>query len=261
MRIVTVEGVRCLVACENPAGTAKWQGACDWLRRVPAGSRVVTWSSGGHGCSVALAAQRLGLRATVVIPSQAELDRELLLEKTAATLLRVDGTVDDCKTVALEQPGIPVPGFDDVQTIHGHRWLYRHASGDEPVFVPVGGGGLLAAACMEVGDRAVAVEHTYAMSLTESREAGHPVPVDPQWAPTGVRVAQVGRIPFEIILTVNPSSHVVDDRQVTEAADLLEAAGVQVEAAGAMALAAALYHGAGGWALVSGGPPQGPADA
>jgi threonine dehydratase len=255
VRTVEVGGVRCLIAYENPAGTAKWWGAVEWLSRLPAGTAVTAWSSGGHGCAVALAADRLGLRATVAVPRDAKPDRLALLATTGADVLLADD-LDDAHKLALAAPGVPVPGYDDVATIVAHTRLWMSVDGEGLVFVPVGGGGLAASAAIALGGRrVVAVQHAPATSLAASLAHGRPTRVDPGSCPVAVRVPVVGRVPLAICAATGVATTVVDDRQVAAALRLLHGLGVKAEPAGAIGLAAGLTFGSG-TALVSGGRPK-----
>ena len=247
--------VSCLVAFENPAGTAKWLGAVSWLARLPRGTPVTAWSSGGHGCAVALAADMLGLHATVAVPADAKPERLETLAGTSADVL-IANDLEDAHRLALAAPGVPVPGYDDVATIVAHAALWDDVDDVSTVFVPVGGGGLVASACMALGsDRVVGVQHAPATSLSASLEAGHPVRVDPGDAPIAVRVPTVGRVPLAMMLATGVRTVAVGPDEVDAARTYLQVAGVDAEPAGAIATAAALTFG-GGTALVSGGRPK-----
>ena len=255
IRTVSVDGVDCLLAYRNPAGTAKWWGAYAWLSRLPAGCRVTAWSSGGHGCAVALAADRLGLHATVAIPRDADPSRIALLAGTGARVI-LCRDLDDAYRHALDAPGVPVPGFDDVATVAAHGVLWSDVPAGDTVYVPVGGGGLAASAALHLGgQRIVAVQHAPATSLARSLETGRPTPVHPGDAPVAVRVREVGRVPFEILRTASVTTAEVGPDEVAVALARLRAVGVDAEPAGAVAFAAARAAGAG-VALVSGGTPQ-----
>lgn len=249
--------VSCLVAFENPAGTAKWLGAVSWLSRLPRGTAVTAWSSGGHGCAVALAADMLGLDATIAVPADAKPDRLELLATTSAEVLIADD-LEDAHRRALAAPGVPVPGYDDVATIVAHGDVWAAVDDVSTVFVPVGGGGLVASACMALGSaRVVGVQHAPASSLEVSLAAGHPVRVDPGDAPIAVRVPTVGRVPLSMMLATGVTVVTVGPAEVADALAYLQVAGVDAEPAGAIAVAGALASG-GGTALVSGGRPKDP---
>ena len=259
MRTVEVSAdgakVSCLVAFENPAGTAKWEGAVRWLSRLPRGTAVTAWSSGGHGCAVALAADLLGLHATIAVPEDAKPDRLELLDRTSAEVLVVDD-LEEAHARALAAPGVPVPGYDDVATIVAHSALWDAVDRDGLVFVPVGGGGLAASACLALGgDRVVGVQHAPATSLSASLTIGYPARVDPSGAPVAVRVPKIGRVPLSMMLATTVGTAIVGQVEVADALGLLHAAGIDAEPAGAIATAAALAFG-GGTALVSGGRPK-----
>lgn len=237
---VVVDGVSCLVAADNPARTAKWASVVSRMRLLPKDTRVVAASSGGHGCAVALAAQKFGQRATIVVPTTARRDRLELLRQTGCNLMAVVGTYEDCRRVALEQPGWFFSGFDDLALLDGHRWMFPYQN----MTVPIGGGGLFAAALMEQNGEVIGIEHVHARAMSLSLAAEQRIYTDVSEALGPVAVPQVGALNYEIVRAYKPRIVAVTNDEVSAAQRKLWDAGVQAELAGALGLAGALVTGA-----------------
>lgn len=256
---------RLSVKCENlqPAGAFKIRGAYNMLAQLGEAERsrgVVTYSSGNHGQSLALAAHLLGVRAVIVMPTTApevkiagarRYGAEVLFEGTT-TLERKARAEAEASARGLTM----VPPFDHPWIIAGQGTIgleiVDQSPGVETVCVQVGGGGLIsgiAAAIRRVKPtvRIIGVEPAGAPKMSTSLKAGRPV--------TLPRTASVA----DGLLAVRPGdltfAHVqafVDDVVTIEDAAILDAlrwlfgeAKLVVEPSGAITVAAAL-GGAGG---------------
>jgi threonine dehydratase len=137
-------------------GSFKLRGAALKLSRMAAAERargVVTASAGNHGQGLALAAARLGVRATVVVSEQCPQVKRDGMTRFGAELIVAGAGYDEAHHHAVELAaarGVPyVSAYDDDDIIAGNgEWLGRelreqHASISR-VIVPVGGGGLVA---------------------------------------------------------------------------------------------------------------------
>jgi threonine dehydratase len=137
-------------------GSFKLRGAALKLSRMSESERargVVTASAGNHGQGVALAASRLGVRATVVVPTMCPQVKRDGMTRYGAEVI-VDGAgYDESHQIALALAaarGVPyVSAYDDDDVIAGNgEWLGRELAeqhaGLSRVIVPVGGGGLVA---------------------------------------------------------------------------------------------------------------------
>jgi threonine dehydratase len=137
-------------------GSFKVRGAALKLSRMDPAARargIVTASAGNHGQGVALAASRLGVPATVVVPAQCPAVKRDGMTRYGAELIVAGEGYDEAHehAVALAAArGVPyVSAYDDDDIIAGNgEWLGReiaaqHASLSR-VVVPVGGGGLVA---------------------------------------------------------------------------------------------------------------------
>src|SRR5262249_54479824 len=134
----------------------KIRGAYNCIMRfTPAERRqgVIAASAGNHAQGVALAAQRLGLRALIVMPrTTPEIKVEAVRALGAEVVLAGDHYTDaqrHCDELRKENGLAFVHPFDDPLVIAGQGTvgmeIVRQAPVDlTAVFVPVGGGGLIA---------------------------------------------------------------------------------------------------------------------
>lgn len=149
----TQRRVRLKMECFQPVGSFKIRGIghlCE--RAVASGRRHFVSSSGGNaGLATAYAANRLGVAATVVVPSTTPNETQELLRARGAEVI-VHGDVWDSADVhareyAATAGATYVSPFDDPLIWEGHASLVDElvASGPKPeaIVVAVGGGGLL----------------------------------------------------------------------------------------------------------------------
>ena len=140
-------------------GSFKFRGAYNKIAAIPPERRsagVVAYSSGNHAQGVAAAARLLGMRATIVMPSDAP---RLKRERTAALgaeIVPYDRNSEDraaiAKKIVAERGATLVPPYDDPLIIAGQGTIGREIVEDlgqlllEPEIVVVGasGGGLAA---------------------------------------------------------------------------------------------------------------------
>jgi threo-3-hydroxy-L-aspartate ammonia-lyase len=220
---------------------------------------LVTFSSGNHGQAVALAALELGVQADIVMPTDAPKVKVDAVRALGARVHFAGTTSDERKRLALElaqeRGAVVVPPFDDARVIAGQGTatleLLEQAAEEgaelDAVVVPVGGGGLLAGACLACEGTATlvyAVEPSAASAFAESLAAGERVLVQPgATIADGLKPVQIGALNFEVARTRVAGALLVDDAEIGQAlVDLLFAAKLLVEPSGAAALAAALEH-------------------
>jgi threonine dehydratase len=149
-------------------GSFKFRGAYNKLASIPLdlrGGGVVAFSSGNHAQGVAAAARLLGMRAVIVMPSDAPRSKR---ERTAALggeVVLYDRARDDREAIAreiAEQRGaVLVPPYDDPLIIAGQGTAGREIVEDlaalglvpDVVLVTASGGGLTAGVALAVKAR------------------------------------------------------------------------------------------------------------
>jgi threonine dehydratase len=246
--------------CENlqRTGSFKIRGAIVRMTRLSAEERahgVVAASAGNHAQGVALAAQYLGIRATVFMPEGAPIPKEKATRAYGAELRFYGHTVDEALTEAqkftAETGAVLIHPFDHPDIVAGQGTcgleILEQCPDVGTIIVPLGGGGLLAgiatavkAARPEV--RVVGVQAARAAAYPGSLQAGTPTPVsDMSTMADGIAVGCPGKVPFASIQRyVDDVMTVTEESMSTALLQLLERAKMVVEPAGAAGVAAML---------------------
>jgi threonine dehydratase len=221
--------------CESlqTGGAFKLRGATNRLLRLSAEEKargVVAFSSGNHARGVAIAARRLGIRAVIVMPSDAPAVKVEGTRAEGAEIIFYDRRTESRETIAAaiaaESQAIVVPSFDDPDVIAGQGTVGLEILaelGDEPdaVVVPCGGGGLAGGIALALAhSRIVAVEPEGWDDMRRSLELGRIVPVDPNAPPTlcdALQTPRVSPITFGIFQERGVQVVTVSDAEVAAA--------------------------------------------
>ena len=258
-------GARVLLKAESlqPIGAFKIRGAYNAIALLSPEERergVVTHSSGNHAQGVARAARLLGVRATIVMPSDAPAVKRRRVEADGATIVTVgtaSGDREDMANRLVEERGLVlVPPYDDDRVIAGQATVGLEIVEDVPdlaaVLVPIGGGGLASGVASAVkllrpSVRVVGVEPELAADAQESLRSGRIV----RWQATrtsrtiadGVRSQAIGRRPFAHLSRRLDDVVTVTEAQIAGSVRLVaEESRLVVEPSGALAPAAARYR-------------------
>ncbi|MQS09131.1 threonine ammonia-lyase [Streptomyces alkaliphilus] len=247
-------------------GSFKTRGAVNAVLGLGA-RRIVAGSSGNHGIALARLAAPLGVEVTVVMAAGASPAKAALIRALGARTVTVPGDVVDreehARALAERTGATLVPSSDHELVIAGQGTVGTEILADAPdtdtLYVPVGGGGLLAGICLAVRDhrvRVVGVEPVALPRYARSLDVGRPVLLPgADTVADGLRGRRPGEITYPIVRERVDSLIAVDDSEITAAMTLLHRHGVRAEPSGAVALAGALRDGARGRAvaIVSGG--------
>jgi threonine dehydratase len=240
----------------QPVFSFKLRGAYNKLSSLPQASivsGVICSSAGNHAQGVALAAKRRGLRAVIVMPmTTPSIKVEAVMALDGEVVLYGDN-YDEAYARARElekSEGLTfVHPFDDPEVIAGQgtigKELHEQMSNDvSTVFIPVGGGGLIAgiAAYLKVvrpGIRIIGVEPQDSAAMKASLAAGHPVTLDHVGIfADGVAVRRVGDETFRLCQDVVDDIVTVDTDQICAGIkDIFEDTRSIVEPAGGLAVA------------------------
>ena len=203
----------------------KLRGAYNKISQLPADELargVITASAGNHAQGVALAAQRLGIKATIVMGRNTPSIKVNAVRARGAKVILHGDSYDQASAhaaaMAAAERLVYVPPYDDVDVIAGQGTIGMEIVNQYPgdldsIFVPVGGGGLIAGIAAYVKylhpkTKVIGVEAEGSACLYAARQAGKRVrlPADTlDLFADGVSVAQVGAAPFKI------AKHYVDD--------------------------------------------------
>jgi threonine dehydratase len=255
---------RLSVKCENlqPGGAFKIRGAYNMLAQLTGAERsrgIITYSSGNHGQSLALAAHLLEVRAVIVMPTTAPAIKvegakrygaEVLFEGTT-TLQRKARAESEARARGLTM----VPPFDHPWIIAGQGTIgleiVEQCADLGTVYVQVGGGGLIsgiAAAVKRLNPhvRVVGVEPSGAPKMSTSLAAGHPVTLERTSSiADGLLAVRPGDLTFPHVQALVDDVVTVGDEGILDALRwLFREAKLVVEPSGAITVAAA-FAGAG----------------
>ena len=174
---------------------------------------VIAASAGNHAQGVALAARRLGIRGVIVMPRTTPEIKVDAVKALGAKAVLVGDSYDDAYAAAMkmvEEQGLTfVHPFDDPWVIAGQGTIgmelqRQHPDPIEAVFVPVGGGGLIAGVAtylkyLRPEIKIIGVEPDDAPTLYEAVAKGRRVLLDQVGIfADGVAVRQIGKETFRL---------------------------------------------------------------
>ena len=219
---------------------------------------VICSSAGNHAQGVALAAQRKGIRAVIVMPVTTPSIKVDAVAALGGDVVLHGDTYDDAYAHARELSAgeglIFIHPFDDPVVIAGQGTIGAEIldQTEEPIdaiFVPIGGGGLAAGIAAWVKQvkpaiRIIGVEPDDSDAMRASLEAGAPVTLDHVGIfADGVAVRRVGDETFRLCKEFVDEVITVDTDQACAAIrDIFEDTRSIVEPAGGLAVAAAKKH-------------------
>lgn len=258
-----IRGHRLWLKCESlqTGGSFKLRGATNRLLQLNDEERrrgVVAFSSGNHAQGVAIAAKRLGITATVVMPADAP---ELKIENTrshGAEVVLYDRRTDDRVAIAqrlAESSGATVvPSFDDPHIVAGQGTVGLEiadqltSGGAGPlsrIVVNCGGGGLAAGIALACPDTdVVPIEPEGWDDMLQSLALGSVIPVSKDAPATmcdAIQTPLVSPITFGILAARHAHGAAVSDAEVAAAVRWAwHEHGLIVEPGGAASLAAIL---------------------
>jgi len=268
--------VRLKLESLQQTGSFKFRGAYNYVSRLSADARskgVITYSSGNHAQSVALAAQLHGARAVVVIPTTSPQIKQEGVKRLGAEVV-LEGTTSrermaKAEFLAEERGLVMVPPFDDPTIIAGAGTVGLEMAEDWDAFdsalVPIGGGGLCsgtAAALRRLRPdvRIYGVEPTGGASMKAALKAGQPVTLDSSTSVAdGLLPIRTGNLTFKHVREFVDDVVLVDDDAIREAVSFLfKQHKLVVEFSGAATVAALRSgkietEGRGVVAVISGG--------
>lgn len=240
------------------AGSFKIRGAYHRIARLTPQERergVVAASAGNHAQGVAVAAQLLGVHATVFMPEGATIPKVQATRGYGADVRfhgeTIDQALEAAQEFARETGAVLIHPFDHPDVVAGQGTLgleiMAKLPGVRTVVVCTGGGGLLAGVALGVKSidptvRVVGVQAAAAAAYPPSLAAGHPVRLASMATMAdGIAVGRPGEVPFGIIQRHVDEIRTVTEEQISRAVLLLlERAKLVVEPAGAAATAGVL---------------------
>ena len=251
-------GNRVLLKREDlqPIFTYKLRGAYNRMAHLTADERargVIAASAGNHAQGVAYSARHLGVSALIVMPRTTPAIKVDAVRELGADVELVGDSYADAAEhagkVAVASARVSIHAFDDELVIAGQGTIgaeiLGHCSDDNcAIFVPIGGGGLIAGIASYVkalkpSVRIIGVEPFEADAMQRSLEAGRRVTLDRVGIfADGVAVREVGALTFPIVQTlVDEVVRVGNDEICAAIKDVFDDTRSVMEPAGALAVA------------------------
>ena len=253
-------GNRLLIKREDlqPVFSFKLRGAYNKMAGLPKARLrrgVIAASAGNHAQGVALAAQRLGCKAVIVMPvTTPRIKVEAVAARGAEVVLHGDSYAEAYSRalrIKSSRGLVFVHPYDDPEVIAGQgtigmEVLRQHPGAIDAIFVPVGGGGLISGIAaylkrVRPSIRVVGVEPVDADAMTRSLKAGRRIKLDHVGLfADGVAVKEVGRETFRLCRSLVDEMVLADtDEMCAAIKDVFEDTRVVLEPAGALAIAGA----------------------
>ncbi|TMH64113.1 MAG: threonine ammonia-lyase, biosynthetic [Betaproteobacteria bacterium] len=241
---------------QQPVFSFKLRGAYNKMAHLSAAERargVIAASAGNHAQGVALAAQRLGCRATIVMPVTTPSIKIHAVEARGAKVVLHGDSYSEAyaRAIALARStnAVFVHPYDDPDVIAGQGTVGMEILRQQPgpidaIFVAVGGGGLISGIASYVKRvrpevRIIGVEPVDSAAMAQSLEAGRRVKLDNVGLfADGVAVKQVGKETFRICRELVDEMVCVDTDAICAAIkDAFEDTRSILEPAGALSIA------------------------
>jgi threonine dehydratase len=240
----------------QPVFSFKLRGAYNKIAHLTEAERrrgIITASAGNHSQGVAFSARKLGLRAVIVMPQTTpSIKVDAVKGMGAEVVLAGDSYADakaHCDTLVIDTGMTFIHPFDDPLVIAGQGTIgaeiLRHSQDKlSAVFVPVGGGGLIAGIAgylkmLRPDVKVIGVEPFEADAMYQSLAAGRRVRLEHVGIfADGVAVREVGELTFPIVReAVDEVIRVSNDEVCAAIKDIFDDTRTVMEPAGALAAA------------------------
>ncbi|PIE25464.1 MAG: serine dehydratase [Planctomycetota bacterium] len=230
-------GMQIYCKCENfqRVGAFKFRGASNAVAMLPkalAAKGVVTHSSGNHAQALALAARTRGIPAYIVMPENAPaVKREAVLAyggKVTLCAPSLAARESTCAAIQAETGASLIHPYDDARIIAGQGTacleLLDECRDLDTVLTPVGGGGLLAGACLVGAERGLPVFGAEPMGADDayrSLKSGEWQPsIEPDTIADGL-LTSLGQRNFALLRKLCAGIFRADDDEIRRALELV----------------------------------------
>ena len=218
---------------------------------------VIACSAGNHAQGVALAASKCGISSLICLPDTAPISKVEATKGYGAQVCLVPGVYDDAYNRALElkeERGYTfVHPFDDEYVISGQGTIgleiMNEMSDVDAVIVPIGGGGLISGVACAIKSisphvKLYGVQAAGAPSMFNAVNDGHMEALEKvSTIADGIAVKKPGEITYEMVKNyVDDIALVTEDEIAAAILALIEKQKMIAEGAGAVSVAAAMFH-------------------
>ena len=218
---------------------------------------IIACSAGNHAQGVAMAATQSGIQSLICMPDGAPISKVEATKQLGAEVRLVKGAYDDAYATALqlqEDTGATfIHPFDDDEVIAGQGTIgleiLDELENPDAVVVPIGGGGLISGVAYAIKHlnpnvKIYGVQAAGAASMVKSQKEGPPNTLDQaETVADGIAVKHPGDITYQLVEQyVDEIVTVSEDEIAAAILALIEKQKVIAEGAGAVSVAAVLFH-------------------
>lgn len=218
---------------------------------------IIACSAGNHAHGVAMAATQSGIQSLICMPDGAPISKVEATKQLGAEVRLVKGAYDDAYATALqlqEDTGATfIHPFDDDEVIAGQGTIgleiLDELENPDAVVVPIGGGGLISGVAYAIKHlnpnvKIYGVQAAGAASMVKSQQEGTPITLDQaETFADGIAVKHPGDITYQLVEQyVDEIVTVSEDEIAAAILALIEKQKVIAEGAGAVSVAAVLFH-------------------
>ena len=218
---------------------------------------IIACSAGNHAQGVAMAATQSGIQSLICMPDGAPISKVEATKQLGAEVRLVKGAYDDAYATALqlqEDTGATfIHPFDDDEVIAGQGTIgleiLDELENPDAVVVPIGGGGLISGVAYAIKHlnpnvKIYGVQAAGAASMVKSQQEGTPITLDQaETFADGIAVKHPGDITYQLVEQyVDEIVTVSEDEIAAAILALIEKQKVISEGAGAVSVAAVLFH-------------------
>lgn len=218
---------------------------------------IIACSAGNHAQGVAMAATQSGIQSLICMPDGAPISKVEATKQLGAEVRLVKGAYDDAYATALqlqEDTGATfIHPFDDNEVIAGQGTIgleiLDELENPDAVVVPIGGGGLISGVAYAIKHlnpnvKIYGVQAAGAASMVKSQQEGTPITLDQaETFADGIAVKHPGDITYQLVEQyVDEIVTVSEDEIAAAILALIEKQKVIAEGAGAVSVAAVLFH-------------------
>ena len=261
---ITPLGLRLKAESLHPIGAFEIRGAFNAILSLSDAERargVIAFSSGNHAQAVSYAANRLGVKATIVMPTNAPKAKLEGTRRWGAEVITVGGSSHErmlhAKALQAEHGYALVPPYDLLTIMQGTGTIgleiLDQARDVQVVYAPVSGGGLLGGVSAAIKQsnpnvKVIGVEPELANDAYQSLKAGHIVGLTAEETARtiadGLRVQQLGDLTWPHIKTYVDEIVTVSEAEIRAAMRVIATgAKLVTEPSGAVAAAGAMQRG------------------
>lgn len=252
----SITGGEIYFKCENfqKMGAFKMRGACNAILQLSPTEKergVITHSSGNHGQALALAAKLNGIKASVIMPSNAPEVKIEAVKEYGATIIFCEANLQSreqaVKKIQKKEGSVFIHPYNDYRIIAGQATAAKELIEDIPnlnyIICPVGGGGLLSGTALSAryfspGTKVMGAEPDGADDAFQSFSAGKLIDQNsPDTIADGL-LTSLGEKNFDIIIKEVKNIFTASDQEIIHSLKLImERLKIVIEPSSAVALA------------------------